>query len=340
MGIVSDSGRQSAQVVPPGSAFPAEIHARLKGLDLSCAREVLALLRVLYQAGREDLAFARLLEGHVDAIQILRRTTNGDQRRQINQLIAGGGVLGVWNADLSEAPLSWQDRRLYGGKAFASGAGLLSHALVTVHAGDKDRVQLLLIDLEKYPPHIDRQWWNVLGMQATETHLVRWNGLSIREDCRIGKAGDCEREPWFSAGALRFVAVQAGGIAAIFDGVRDHLVQSGRADDPYQATRLASLYSCASLSASVVREAADCWHAAKTDVLLAAIRHARIAVTEQAEKAILLAQQCVGVQSLFLAHPLSAPISNLMVYIRQPAPDAQKREVGRAAAAEILRPDL
>ncbi|MGB3627139.1 MAG: acyl-CoA dehydrogenase [Henriciella sp.] len=313
------------------------------GLDLhsTAPDDRMALLRGLYRAGRQDLAFARLLEGHVDAIQLLGRTSATETARErTDALVASGASFGVWNADLRDAPLSLNGDQLFGGKAFASGAGLISHALVTLHAGDKERVQLLLIDLAEHPPEIDTSWWNVLGMQASETHLVRWKGAAISENCKIGGPGDYETEPWFSGGALRFVAAQAGGVAAIFDHARDHLVRAGRVEDPHQAARLASLYSCAHQCASVVRDTASAWHDSSIEENLAHVRHARLVVLELGERAILLAQQSVGVQSLFRDHPLSAVLSNLMVYLRQPAPDAQKHAVGLAAADGRLSPDL
>lgn len=338
-GALRGPERRNDTALPLGHRFAS----LLDGIDLQ-ADSVggrLALLRVLYAAGRNDLAFARLLEGHVDALQIIARTATCDAARErLRALTKSEASLGVWNADLKDAPLSLNDGRLFGGKAFASGAGLLSHALVTVCAGDKDKVQLLLIDLERMPPKIDTGWWDVVGMQASETHLVRWAGAKVSGADLIGGPGDYEAEPWFSGGALRFVAAQAGGIASIFDHVKDQLVDLGRADQPDQSSRLAELYSCAHLSASVVREAAERWETAQTNEKLDLVRHARMSVLTFGEKAIQLAQQSVGVQAHFKAHPLSAALTNLMVYLRQPAPDAQKHAVAAAAASGRLTPRL
>ena len=313
----------------------------LQGVDLTNSEkgDNLALLRTLYTAGRQSLPFARLLEGHIDAVQILYRTLGPADRSHLETLLESGASLGVWNADLPGAPLSLINGTLSGGKAFASGAGILSHALVTLNAGDKDRVQLLLLDLTKVPPEIDTTWWNVIGMQASETHIVRWNGAISQSDWKVGEPGDYENEPWFSGGALRFVAAQAGAIAALFDGVRDHLIKTGRDQDVHQTDRLADLYACADISAALVRHTASCSEDA-VETKLARVAHTRTVVCDQAEHAILLAQQCVGVKSMFRDHPLSDIICNLMVYLRQPAPDAQKQKVGRAAAAGVIQPQL
>jgi hypothetical protein len=49
-------------------------------------------------------------------------------------------------------------------------------------------VQLLLLDLARVAPVIDRDWWRVTGMQRSETHLVRWRDGVIAQDDRIGAA--------------------------------------------------------------------------------------------------------------------------------------------------------
>lgn len=300
----------------------------------------LALLRLLYETGRQDLPLGRLFEGHVDAGQIVRRYGTPDQ------LPPADAVLGVWNADLRGEPLrltrdgigdgaGW---RLSGAKAYASGAGVLTHALVGAD-GDGGR-QLVLIDLAALRPAIDRGWWRTIGMQRSETHVVRWTDAAVPQAAVIGRVGDYAREPYLSGGALRFVAVQAGGIAALFDRTRDHLVATGRAADPHQAGRLAELFAVADGIAGVVRDTARRWFDEPDAVRLPRVAAARAAVLAAGERALMLAEAAVGLPGMFVDHPLSATIADLSVYLRQPAPDAQRMRVGAAAAAGLLVPAL
>ncbi len=286
---------------------------------------LLTVLRLLYRVARVDLPLARLLEGHVDAGQIVRRYADAPPE---------SAVLGVWNAALPGEPLRVEDGRLHGGKAFASGAGILTHALAGADTPEGNR--LVLIDLAASESDIDRSWWRTIGMQRSETHLVRWHGTTAFG--YVGEPGDYAREPWFSGGALRFVAAHAGGVAALFDHARDHLVAAGRAEDPHQAARLSTLYQLAQSAANAVRGAAETW--GDDSLYPLRVAAARLAVADAAERALALAQQAVGVQGLFEDHPLSAVIADLTVYLRQPAPDAQAARVGRAAAQGVLVPDL
>jgi hypothetical protein len=306
--------------------------------DPKSGGELMALLRLLYAAGRQDLPLGRLFEGHVDALQIVARYGTAGQVEAAAAYADRGAIFGVWNADLEGDRLRLDGSVLHGGKSFASGAGLLSHALVSVDR-DGDR-QLILLDLARSIPTIDAGWWCTTGMARSETHRVRWNGCGIETDDLIGQPGDYVREPWFGGGALRFASVQAGGVAAIFDKVRAHLIDTGRAADPHQAGRLSVLYGEAQAAAGAVRAAAGAWFDAPDPRKLALVSAARVAVYEAADKAITIAQQAVGVQAMFVGHPLAATLTDLTVYIRQPGPDAQRMRVGAAVADGTLGVDL
>ncbi|WP_156352888.1 MULTISPECIES: acyl-CoA dehydrogenase [unclassified Sphingomonas] len=305
--------------------------------DPSDQEALLHLLRVLFAAGRKDLPLGRLFEGQVDALQIVSRYGSAEQRTRLVDAVAAGGIVGVWNADLPGKPLVLKEGRLEGGKSFASGAGMVTHALVTVE-GNGGR-QLILVDLVRTPPTIDRKFWQVIGMQRSETHIVCWDGDHIRPNDLIGQPGDYVREPWFSGGAMRFAAVQAGGIAALVDQTRDHLVATGRTDDPHQAGRLADLYGLAETASGSVRNAAKGWFGDET-TRLPLVSAARTAVYDAGGRALALAQEAVGVSALFVSHPLAATITDLSMYLRQPGPDAQRMRVGAAVASGVLNPSL
>ncbi|MEG8038565.1 acyl-CoA dehydrogenase [Sphingomonas sp. LR60] len=317
--------------------LPAMTRAHRAARDPEDAAALLGLLRLLYEVGREDLPLGRLFEGHVDAVQIVTRYGTPAQHRALAAAIDGGAMLGVWNADLRGEALRLDDERLSGGKSFASGAGILTHALVSVDVAAGR--QLVLLDLATAPPSIDRGIWRVAGMQRSESHVVRWQDVSVDPDALIGAPGDYVREPWFSGGALRFTAVQAGGIARLVDGVRDHLVALDRAADPHQAGRLARLFGLAESAAAAVRRASEAWFVDEA-ARLPLVAAARASVYAAGGEALGLAQEAVGVSALFLEHPLSATITDLAMYLRQPGPDAQRMQVGAAVASGIMRPTL
>lgn len=309
--------------------------------DPQTGDELITLLAGLYAIGRRDLPLARLVEGHVDAVQIVRRYGSAVQVDRLGHALARGATLGVWNAGLPGEALRLDGGWLSGGKSYASGAGVLSHALVT--ADTSSGVQLLLLDLARVPPAIDTDWWQVIGMQRSETHQVRWDHAPVTDADRIGQPGSYAREPFFSGGALRFVAVHAGGVAGICDLCRDHLVKTGRADDPFQTARMAELFALADGAAAIVRRTARLWFEdaeGGDEPRLARVAAARLAVADAAERAIVVAREAVGLAGQFHSHPLSAMLSDLAVYLRQPAPDAQRLRVGHAVRQGLLVPGL
>ena len=323
---------------PPGTdAMRARIAALYAVLpvrgDPIDATELLTILRFLHRVARADLPLARLFEGHIDALQIVARYGGTSLAAEAAGIAAHGGAFGVWNAALPDAPLTVADGKLSGGKSFASGAGILTHALAGADTPDGNR--LVLIDLTASEPEIDRDWWRVVGMQRSQTHAVRWRDAAGFRF--VGEVGDYAREPYFSGGALRFVACHAGGVAALFDHVRGHLKATARTGDPHQAGRLAALYVAAQSAASWVRHAAESWELPTHVEHVAA---ARIAVAGLADDALTIAQQAVGLPGMFIAHPLSAALTDLMVYLRQPAPDAQRMRLGKSAADGVLVPEL
>lgn len=62
-----------------------------------------------------------LLEGHVDAVQIVFRYGTSSQVAALRARIAAGATLGIWNAGLPGEPLVLTGGRLTGGKGYASG---------------------------------------------------------------------------------------------------------------------------------------------------------------------------------------------------------------------------
>ena len=277
------------------------------------------MLRVLFEAGRCDLPLGRLLEGHVDARQIMQRLGHTQETN---------GIYGVWNAEADGWRLTQSADRIDGGKSFASGVDVLTHALITTRAGTPD-VQLHVVDLAAVPPQVDRSWWTVRGMARSRTHRVRWT--TARAEA-VGEAGDYERPPWFFTGALRFAAVQAGGIAGLRDAVRDTLVANGRSGDAIQERRLSVMHMAAQAAISVVLATGRALVEAPVERQKALASNARNTVYACAENAIAEAARAVGTAAYFDGHPVAERMADLAMYIRQPGPDAQHARVGSAVA--------
>ena len=322
----------------------AEMHAKMLQQvapyeisgDPASSSEMLDLLRFLYETGRADLPLGRLVEGHIDAVQIVMRHGNSMQRHAAQKGAKTGNLYGVWNAGDFARPLELGDKGLSGGKTFASGYNILTHALVTADTGAPQGAQLVLLPLDKVDMRIEANWWNTTGMRQSFSQRVFWDNIHIADDWLVGPPGIYETQPWFSAGALRFVAVQAGGIAQIWDTVCTQLVALNRTADPVQCHRMGTLHGLAQSSWDCVQSAGKYARKESHDAFRARVASLRSFVSDSAERAIIIAEQSVGVQSGFVSCPVSQAISDLRVYIRQPGPDAQRIAAGEAGFSGVL----
>jgi alkylation response protein AidB-like acyl-CoA dehydrogenase len=297
------------------------------------------LLDLLTAIGSADLAIGRIYEGHVNARLLIDRFGTPAQRAAA----AEAGMAGVWNTDGADALRlvrtagGWV---LAGGKSFASGAGLLDRALVTATWPDGGR-QMVLVDMAPLAGRIDRSRWRPLGMRASMSFDVDFTGTPIEEAMLLGAPGDYLAEPWFSAGCIRFSAVQLGGGLALLRTVHRHLRQAGRADDPYQLERFARMRVALEGGRLWLARAAaefDRPDAARdADGVIAIARMARHHIEEACLLVLDLANRSIGVQGMLAPHPAERLSRDLTTYLRQPAPDAALASIGRhaLAAAEL-----
>ncbi|AWB22625.1 MULTISPECIES: acyl-CoA dehydrogenase family protein [Methylobacterium] len=293
------------------------------------------LAEVLRLVGYGSLALGRIYEGHVNALQLIARYGTPAQRARLFAEARAGHLFGVWNTDPPGDCLKLgDDRRLHGVKTFASGAGFVTRALVTVKREPGSSPLMLVVRLEP-GCRADLGGWRAHGMRASATGTVDFEGIAVTGDEILGGWDDYHRQPVFSGGAWRFAAVQLGGIEAVFDAWRSHLAGTGRGGDPHQLARLGE--------GAIALEGARSWveRAARTvfddalppERIVAFVNLARLAVERAGLDVLRLAQRSVGLQGFLREHPLERLSRDLATYLRQPAPDRALT----TAAEEILK---
>jgi len=70
---------------------------------------------------------------------------------------------------------------------------------------------------------------------------VDFSDVAVDHDALLGMPDDYFAEPWFSAGCIRFGAVQLGGALGTLRVVHTHLRAAGRHRDAYQRERFARM---------------------------------------------------------------------------------------------------
>ncbi len=330
------------------ASFPGELLERAKAIGLLTAplpvdhgghglatepRQAAMLCDLLRTAGTVNLSFGRIFEGHVNALALICRFGQPAQVARFARDAQAGHLFGVWNTEAGDG-LRLVDGQLLGGKVFASGAGWITRPLVTARNAEGD----VLMVVPALPPRerADLSAWRAHGMRASASGALDFTGLEVDAGQILGGPGDYHRQPWFSAGAWRFAAVQQGGIERVLDLWRRHMRDTGRGQDPHQQARLGQAAIAVETSRLWVKRAAEMEHAGDPEQAVAYVNLARLAVERAGLDVLELAQRSVGLSSFMRTHPLERQYRDLATYLRQPAPDRALT----AAAQFVLERDV
>jgi alkylation response protein AidB-like acyl-CoA dehydrogenase len=305
------------------------------------------LFELLVELGRSDLSIARLYEGHVNAFQLVARLGDKSQLERAKAIADKGGLLGIWGADNQHAPgritVSDESYQLSGMKTFASGVEVVSLPLIAVKTSQR-QTQLVMMDRHSLADRIDLSTWSPIGMTATGSFSVGLDGIAGGLDDLLGSAGVYETQPFFGAGAIRFVSAQLGGLIGVYDATVTHLQMTGRYDNAHQAARLGQMLAETEAVYCYVRDSygrvasAISWELEPSQSDCSRIADAaRVAVEAAAERVMSLAVRSVGCNGLIDTHPLAKAMTDLTVYLRQPAPDAALVRVGEGVGAGTYR---
>ncbi len=294
----------------------------------------------LFAAGYRDLAWGRLYEGHVNALQLIARLGTARQRLRAEHDAAAGKLFGVWNTEPAEgvraALVHAGGTTLRGGKTFASGAGRVARALITI-AVPEGGPQLAVVPMDEVTVAIDRSFWQrPYGMEASDSFAVDFTGVRLDADAAIGAPGDYHRSPWLTAGASRFVAVQAGGLARLVADFAAFVRRRDATDDALQLARLGECAIAARTAELWVSACAGAWArfddegAAAEHELLVTVDAARCAVERAVLDAAERVERGAGARGLLETEPFAQRLRDLRMYLRQPAIDATLARVARS----------
>jgi hypothetical protein len=308
----------------------------LGGLGLGCEPEAAqALARLLRALGRGNLAVGRLYEAHVNAVRLISRYGTRSLLQRAAADASEGYLFGLWVTDPSEGALQVASAGILSGdKAFCSGAGTLARAVVTI--GDTNGATRLAY-LSTNPALATQSAARLQGMRAATTGFVAFDGQQVTADDWIGAADDYLREPDFSAGAWRTLAVICGGLEALVALAMRQLVERGRAGDLHQQVRMGRSWVAQETALLWLARAAEVAEANDSSVssahVTATVNFARTAIEAACLEAMTLVERSIGLAAFQQSNPLERLRRDLGTYLRQPAPDEALTE----AAAHIMQ---
>ncbi|GAC1497439.1 MAG: hypothetical protein NVS1B2_19330 [Vulcanimicrobiaceae bacterium] len=298
----------------------------------------------LHAAGARDLAAARIYEGHVNALGLIARFGTAAQRARAEDDAAAGRLFGVWNTQDADGVTFVRDGdrvRLAGAKSWASGARFVTRPIVTA-ADAGGRPQMFVVPMDRVRATVaDDATWEPLGMAASASVRVSFDDAILTDDDAIGSPGDYLCEPWFSGGALRFVAVQTGAIERLVHETFVFLIDRERDGDAIQTARAAEMTVAAETARLWTGRGMRAWQIfdansqddAAAAAVVEAVDGARVAVERAAFDVLERAMRAVGARGLVAPQPFAELLRDLQMYLRQPASDAIVQRVGHAAFA-------
>lgn len=348
---ISDCCAAHAGIVDAEARFPAEEFGWIAEAGLLAAPLAPALggpglgsvpgrtadlLTLLRHIGRGSLPVGRVYEGHINALLLVQTFgTPQQQQRWAADARDDKRLFSVWNTEGADGvklcPLPNGRFRLEGAKTFASGAHYITRPLISGTLPDGGW-QMLILPTERLPKaEADPSFWKPLGMRPTVSVHMDFSGMEVGPEDLLGSPGDYYKQPAFSGGGIRFMAVQLGGAQAILSATRDFLRGLGRTGDAFQrdrAGRMAMLIE----SGRLWLEAAGAFvdrPGVTPEAVIAYTGQARAVVEEACLEVMRLAERSVGARGLLCPSPLERMHRDLTLYLRQGGADAALPEAGR-----------
>ena len=238
------SAASISDTAPPSLEARSRARLHQPPLPLPGQGDTLARWRALAALGAEDLALAKVLEAHHDALAILA---------ELGAPPPGPGtLLAVWAAEGPESTVVVREGpggpRLSGRKPWCSGARFVDAALLT--AGEGDARQLVLVDMRQAGVAIPDAGWQAVGMAAIESGPVDFDAASCR---RIGAPGAYLQRPGFWHGGAGVAACWLGAAIAIAQRMAD---PARVTRDPHLAALLGRVDMTLGAASALMRELA------------------------------------------------------------------------------------
>lgn len=282
----------------------------------------LVLVDALIAVGRTDIPLARLTEGHLDALRILREA--GETPR-------ADAAYGVWASRshgtgvrfAARSPSAGADEmlaQLAGTLRFASGAGVLDRALVPVWVDDDTH---LLLDLAVSDWPVDERAWKTSAMATTRSHTINLDRV-VAAGRQIGPANFYRKG--FQLGGVGVAAVWAGGCARVLDLLDRY--QLGRRNAAQQVRRGLAAADLATAVAGC-REAARLISADLVTDTRTTATLVRSIVGAAGRRLLDQARVLAGPAGLAHDLDLTRAVDDLLLYLGQQNPDGDATYLGQ-----------
>jgi alkylation response protein AidB-like acyl-CoA dehydrogenase len=282
----------------------------------------------LMAMAREDIAAARIAEGHADAVAILHELGG--------KPVKFGEVWSVWAAEAPDATLTAEPAPgdawiLNGTKAWCAGASFCTNALVTAELPDGQRGLFAVALSDQSIRPLPSRWANP-GMAGSDTRAVQFSNTRAMP---VGAPGEYRNRAGFWHGAMGVAACWLGGAQAVAQPLYDEAA-AGKADEHalahLGAVDAALTAAEATLHAAAAEIDADPFDRAGRGQLLA--RRVRAVVEHAVEEVINRTGRALGHEPLATDDRHVRRVADLSMFIRQSHAERDLAALGALAAQQ------
>ena len=298
---------------------PAQWLAQLvrQGLDrlpLPAGGATLQRWQALCLVAQHDLSLAKLYEGHTDALAVMAEVDPTATSQ-------AGATWGMWAAEspdgrtVVEPTGSGQGVRIHGAKCWCSGAGEVSHGLLTAWSAEGQGPLLVRVAMAQPGVRVSADGWHAVGMAASASVDVAFDG-AIGE--RVGGEGDYLRRPGFWQGGGGIAACWQGGAMALAATLLRAVSQSpAEKRTPFRLAALGKVGVALQTSAALLRETARWIDDHPTQDASAMALAVRLAVEASARQVLDEVGRALGATPFCRDAAFAQMAADLPVYLRQ-----------------------
>ncbi len=267
-----------------------------------------------------DLTIAKWFESHLDALSILH---------EIGYAKANQGLWAVWAAEGN--PISYEQGKVSGNKAWCSGANIVDHGLITYRNAD-GHAQLLVVDMHQSGIEIDNEQWQAVGMQATDTATVQFDKVSANQ---VGIANAYLERLGFWHGAAGVAACWFGATAYL----AEYLISAyQQKPNDYKAMYLGQIGTALAVTQQYFYYVADLIDSQPQLSHELAIRQLRSQVEKVARQVMEIIGQALGAAPFCRNAHFARLTADLPVFIRQSHGAFDLQKIGELTS--VLANDL
>ena len=311
----------------PAAAMRSLVDAGLDRLPLPGHGATIERWRALAAVGAHDLALAKLFEGHTDALAI---------RHEAGAASAPGSLWGTWCAEPPDARLrldTHADGRftLRGRKAWCSGAGAVTHAVVSCW-NQNGEAMLAAVDLRQNGITVTGDGWNAVGMRGSGSVDVLFdNPVAIP----LGGPGFYVGRPGFWHGGAGVAACWFGAASRLGDVLRTRVADH---PDPHRLAQLGRVAVALQATSALMRETAAAIDGAPDANAMHPAMSVRLSVEDTATTVLDVVGRALGAGPLCKDAAVARLYADLPVFLRQSHAERDQEALGKLLAEDRRAP--